>query len=167
MKKLLWILFLALGSIVTAQNFKARVANTLPATDPYIQDNGPTNWAVEWVDIGTNTSASAPYIFIGNQAARDAFISARVIPWSNWNANTAGEFKVFLGRSNDLFQISNNLSTLRNLYQSNVDFVFTVATNRPAVTFTNGNLIISNQIVTLSRLFNQLAPALKLLYKGD
>lgn len=167
MKKLLWILFLAFGSMVAAQNFKARIANTLPASDPFILQNGPTNWAVEWVEIGTNTSAAAPYTFIGNQAAKDAYIASTFLVWSNWNARTGGVFLVNLQTSNDLWQISNNLATLQNLYSSNVLFMFTVATNRPAVTFTNGNLTISNQIVTLSRLFNQLAPALKLLYKGD
>jgi hypothetical protein len=63
-------------------------------------------------------------------------------------------------QSNRLFQINQTLTTLNNLYQTNINFMGLVATNRPAITVT----VLSNQTVTVTRILNQLAPLLKDLY---
>lgn len=141
------------------QNWKARMYSTYPAGDPYIIAGGPTNWAAEWVEIGTNLTASAPYIFVGNNAARDSFIAARLPTWQSWKTNVF-DVQVTLAESNRLLQISQNLALLNNLYQTNIAFMGLVATNRPAVTVT----VLSNQTVTVTRILNQIAPLLKDLY---
>jgi hypothetical protein len=84
--------------------------------------------------------------------------TTNTIVYNNWYANV---------RAAEAGVLATNIATLRNLYTSNALFMGMVATNRNAVVFTNNNLNVSNQIVTLSRILNQLGPLLKDLYKGD
>lgn len=148
-----------LSMTVDAANWKVRTYATVPADDPYLVAGGPTNWGAEWVDIGTNVSASAPYTFVGDDLSRSNWVAARIAAWRTWRTNVY-EVQQASIESNRVFVLNQNLATLNNLYQTNVVFMGLVATNRPAVTVT----VLSNQTVTVTRILNQIGPLLRDLY---
>lgn len=160
MKRLCLLLLLPVS--LFAQNWSAQMYQTISTNDSLRVLGIPTNWPALWRDIGTNTTAASPFVFVGNATAKSNFIAARIGAYQNWRTNTYDP-QDFLTQSNITFTITNNIATLQNLFTSNSVFLFTVQTNQAAVT----TLTLSNQTVILSRLINRIGKMLQDQYRGD
>lgn len=140
---------LCLCSTAYSQNWAVRTYATVSTNDPFRVQGGPTNWASEWKNIGTNlvvtsnsikTAAWPFYSFIGNDAAKASWISTRQGTYGTWWTNTfnpAETNSVFLARSNVTWMIGQ-----RDLLRSNAYFW---STNRTI----QNTLTLSNQLQTL------------------
>lgn len=141
--RILILILILIGRPTHAQNWAVRTYATVTNTDPYIVQGGPTNWSAEWRNIGTNLTATAPFSFVGNDAARGAWISARIGAFNTWKSATfdpADNLSRTLVTSNKTWLIQQ-----RDLERSNL---WWLQTNRQVQTL----LTLSNQVQSLTRL---------------
>lgn len=148
------------GSSILAQNWAARMYESVSVDDPLRQLNIPTNW-MTWINIGDKTNVQYPLVFVGDLNAREQFQQIRYSEYTNWYQTVWIPFDA-LQKSNNNFTVTNNIGVLNLLFNANANFVDLVNSGT-----TIGPVLQSNQVVRSARILKQLEPILKNLYLGE